>query len=103
MYDQQAFEQLKSFFENKSVSQEAAAPLSSKVEIGIIINQHNECVFHKDKSGHARFEKRAAVNPDVIFYLSPEAIESLVNGPHATIGEVGIDQTTVINNGNVIT
>ncbi len=93
MYDQQAFEQLKSFFETNPVSREAAAPLSSKVEIGVTINEHTQCVFFKDASGAPKFEKRAPVDPDVIFFLTPEAVESLINGPHHSIGELGISIT----------
>ncbi len=93
MYDQQAFDKLKNFFESHSASLAAAKLLKPNVDVGVVINQHNECAFFKDTAGKPHFERRRAEDPDVIFYLTPEAVESLVHGPHGTISEVAVNVT----------
>lgn len=89
MSDQQAFEKLKDFFENRPVCVKAADPLRKNVEIGIVINNHLDCAFFKE-GDQPRFAQRAANNPDVIFYISPDGVESLVSHPSNDIAELGI-------------
>jgi hypothetical protein len=89
MSDQQAFEELKDFFENREVSRLASNPLAQRVEIGIILNERFNCTFFKD-GDKARFEAREAKKPDVIFYMKPEAVKSLVESKSEDIGELGI-------------
>jgi hypothetical protein len=89
MDDQQAFEQLKEFFENKPACREACGPLRKNVEIGIVLNDRFNCVFFKENE-EPRFEAREAKNPDVIFYMKPEAVKSLIENPSDDVGELGI-------------
>jgi hypothetical protein len=89
MSDQQAFEELKDFFENRKVSRLAADPLAGHVEIGIVINDRFPCAFFKD-GDNPKFEARDAKKPDVIFYVKPEAVKSLVQTETEDIGELGI-------------
>lgn len=89
MSDQQAFERLKEFFETRPACVVAADPLRQNVEIGFVINEAIQCAFFKDDQ-KPRFEKRPAKNPDVMFYIQPDAIETLVNNPSDDIGELGI-------------
>ncbi len=94
MSDQQAFEELKDFFENRPVCRQAADSLRSNVEIGIVINDSLNCAFFK--VGEApRFEAREAKNPDVVFYMKPESVKNLVENKSDDIGEIGI---TVVKN-----
>ena len=89
MSDQQAFEKLKEFFETRNACALAADPLRAGVEIGIVINNTLQCSFFKENS-KPRFEQRPAQKPDVVFYINPDAVESLVNNPSDDIGEFGI-------------
>jgi hypothetical protein len=89
MSDQQAFEKLKDFFENRLVCKQAADPLRKNVEIGIIINERTPCVFFKNGDA-PKFEMREAKSPDVVFYINPDAVEALVNQETNDIGELGI-------------
>ena len=94
MSDQQAFEELKEFFENREVSHRAADPLRKGVEIGIILNDRLQCTFFKEDD-KPKFESRPAKNPDVVFYMKPEAVRSLIDNPSDDIGELGI---TIVKN-----
>jgi hypothetical protein len=89
MSDQQAFEELKDFFENRSVCRQAADSLRSRVEIGIVINDSLNCAFFKEGE-NPRFEAREAKKPDVVFYMKPEAVKSLIENKSDDIGEIGI-------------
>ena len=89
MSDQQAFEKLKDFFENRKACRLAAEPLKKGVEIGVVINDVVDCSFFKDGED-PRFEKRSAKNPDVVFYIAPDAIEALVAHETDDVGELGI-------------
>ncbi|MBK9293852.1 MAG: hypothetical protein IPM57_05310 [Oligoflexia bacterium] len=93
MYDQLAFEKLKHFLETNPASVTAIKNLSTKAEVGVVINDHNECVYYKSKDGKPSFERRRPQNPDLVFYLSPEAIENLVASPHQTMADVAISIT----------
>lgn len=93
MYDQQAFEKLKTFLETHPASLEAVKSLSTKAEVGVVINDHNECVFFKSKDGKPCFERKRFKNPDFVFFLSPEAIESLVSGPRGSMADIAINIT----------
>ena len=75
MSDQQAFERLKDFFENRKASSYRRRPFAAErnVEIGVIINDGIECAFFKENN-QPKFEQRAANRPDVIFYINPDAI-----------------------------
>ena len=90
MADQQAFELLKEFFEHRPVCARAAAPLSSKVEIGIVINKNIECAFFRGPDNKPRFEARPAKSPDVVFFIQPDAVKQLVAVESDDIGEFGI-------------
>jgi len=90
MSDQQAFDKLKDFFENRAVCAKAADPLSRDVEIGFVISRKVTAAFFKD-GGKPRFEMRPAKNPDVIFHISPEAVDRLVNDPSEEIADLGIN------------
>lgn len=90
MSDQEAFRKLKDFFETRTVCATAADPLRQSVEIGIVINDSIQCTFFKS-NGKPRFEQREAKKPDIVFYMSPDAINSLVNDPSDDIGELGIN------------
>jgi hypothetical protein len=89
MTDQQAFEELKKFFETRSVCEEAADSLRQSVEIGFNIGAL-ECAFFK-VDNKPQLEQRSAKNPDVIFTMAPEAVESLVKDPSNDIAELGIN------------
>jgi hypothetical protein len=89
MTDQQVFEQLKDFFENRTACRLASEPLGKNVEIGIVINDKTECAFFK-KDGVPKFEMRPAKSPDVIFYLGPDAVAPIVNSETDDVGELGI-------------
>jgi hypothetical protein len=89
MSDQQAFEELKDFFENRPVCRQAADSLRKKVEIGIVINNSLNCAFFKDGENPC-FEAREAKKPDVVFYMKPEAIKNLIENKSDDIGEIGI-------------
>ncbi len=92
MSDQQAFEELKVFFENRAVCRQAADSLRQNVEIGIVINESLQCTFFKEGE-NPRFEARQAKKPDVVFYMKPEAIKSLTESTSDDIGEIGITVT----------
>jgi hypothetical protein len=47
MYDQQAFDSLKRFLESHPVSHKAAQFLKKGVDVGVVINDHNECSYFK--------------------------------------------------------
>lgn len=100
MSDQQAFIKLKDFFENRPICADAAEPLRSKVEIGIVINNNLKCAFFKS-DGSPKFEQREAVNPDVIFYLSPEAIENLLATEATDIADLGISIAKAYLSGSI--
>src|ERR1700677_2774420 len=85
MSDQQAFEELKDFFENRAVCRQAADSLRSTVEIGVIINDTMNCAFFKDGE-NPRFEAREAKKPDVVFYIKPDAIKGLIENKTDDIG-----------------
>ncbi len=90
MSDQQAFESLRAFFEERPICASASDSLSQSVEIGVVINGNLECVFHKE-NGRPRFSQRPASKPDVVFHLNQNSIESLVNDKTGEIGELGIN------------
>jgi hypothetical protein len=89
MTDQQAFEELKDFFEKREVSRLAAAPLAQRVEIGIVINDRFQCTFFKD-GDQPRFEAREPNRPDVIFYIKPDAVKSITEHQSLDVGEFGV-------------
>jgi hypothetical protein len=89
MTDQQAFEQLKDFFETRPACKVAADPLRQGVEIGIVINDRTQCAFFKD-GDKPRFEQRPANKPDVVFYISPDAVQPILSHTSDDIGELGI-------------
>ncbi|MDZ4678650.1 MAG: hypothetical protein SGI74_14225 [Oligoflexia bacterium] len=89
MTDQQAFEELKKFFETRSACEAAADSLRQSVEIGIIV-EGLSCAFFKD-GNKPRFEQRPAKDPDVVFTMKTQAVESLVNDPSNDIAELGIN------------
>lgn len=89
MSDQQAFEQLKDFFENRPVCVRAADSLRKSVEIGVVINDVLHCTFFKEND-QPKFEMREPKKPDVIFYMSPDAIQNLVSTESEEVGELGI-------------
>jgi hypothetical protein len=100
MTDHQAFADLKKFFEERPVCARAADPLRKNVEIGIVLNETTECTFFKE-GDKPRFEMRPANSPDVVFYLSPDAVRSLVNDSSEDIGELGMNVVKNYLAGNV--
>jgi hypothetical protein len=89
MSDQQAFEQLKEFFENRPACALACDSLRKNVEIGVTINDNVHCTFFK-VGEKPRFERREPVKADVIFFISPDAVQTLVASETDDVGELGI-------------
>ena len=89
MSDQQAFERLKEFFETRPAAAAASEPLGKDVEIGVVINDGVQCAFFKENN-KPKFEMRQAVKADVVFYINPDAVETLTSHPSEDIGELGI-------------
>ncbi len=99
MTDQQAFEELKKFFETRSACEVAADSLRQSVQIGIIVGNLS-CVFFKD-GNKPQFEQRPATDPDVIFTLNSTAVQSLVSNPSNDIAELGINIAKSYLNKNI--
>ncbi len=89
MTDQQAFEELKKFFETRSACETAADSLRQSIEIAIIVGK-TPCAFFKD-GNKPRFEQRQAKDPDVIFTINHKAVQSLVEDTSNDIAELGIN------------
>lgn len=70
------------------MSHKAVQFLKKEVDVGVVINDHNECSYFKGEDGKPHFERRRASDPDLTFFLSPEAIQSLVDAPHSTLADV---------------
>ena len=89
MTDQRPFEELKDFFENRPVCRKASEPLRQSVEIGIVINDSLNCTFFKD-GDRPRLEAREPKKPDVVFFMKPEAVRSLVENQSDDVIELKI-------------
>lgn len=89
MDNQQGFEQLRDFFENRPASKVAADSLSDGVEIQIEINGSLTSAFSK-KLDKPALEMRSAISPDFIFQINSNAIQQLVDHKGDDIGEIGI-------------
>lgn len=80
---------VRDFLEQKEISKKVIDHLSNNVEIAIHIEKL-ECAYFKENK-NPKFEKRKAKNPDMIFSLSPEAIDILSKYEGNSVGEFGVE------------
>ncbi len=83
-------QKLGTFMTANEACKQAAQNLGRGVEIGILIGGQTECAFFKSVDG-AGFELRKAKNPDVIFHMSPAAVDVLCSQTGKTLGEIGVE------------
>lgn len=89
MSAEDAFNTLKSYFEQRPAARQALRVLREGVEIGISIGGIIDCaLFQKD--GQPIVERRAANNPDIVFSIRPESIYVLNNQPCHDVGDMGV-------------
>lgn len=81
---------LAEFMTSDPACQQAAKSLSRGVEIGVSINGKLDCAFFH-QGGEAKFEIRPAKNPDVIFGLTPAAVDILANHKSLSLGDLGVE------------
>ena len=86
----ETFELVKKFLEEKPACSEALKYLKNGVEISVNIENNTPCSLFMD-NGQARFERRAARNPDIEFVLFPEAIRRLADHPGDQMAPLGIE------------
>lgn len=86
----ETFELTKKFLEEKPACSKALKYLKKGVEISVNIENNTPCSFFMDE-GRAKFEQRAARNPDVEFVIFPEAIRRLAEHPGDQISQLGIE------------
>jgi hypothetical protein len=100
MSAQQSFDTLKSFFETRRAAKQAMTAIKEGVEIGLVIGDSVDCALYR-KGDDPIIEKRAAVNPDVIFYIKPEAVDVLNGQTKDEIGEIGVNILKEVLAGNI--
>ncbi len=69
----QTFTSLKTFVESSSAIKNTLCALKEGTEFGITIGDVVQCAL-SSKNGEVVLEKRAANNPDLIFYVKPESV-----------------------------
>lgn len=84
------FEKAKAFLETKPASHKLMNALSPKVEISIFIGNTVECSYFKQGSS-PKLELRKAVDPDVAFHFSPEAVETLLKSSGEELSDLVAD------------
>ena len=85
---EQTFTSLKTFVEGSSAIKSTLGALKEGTEFGITIGHVLQCAL-SSKNGEVSLEKRAATQPDLIFYVKPESVGVIVgqNGDQmATLG-----------------
>lgn len=87
---EESFHILKQFLETRPASKQAAKSLKKGVEIGLVINNSFQMAFYQE-GGAPVLSDREAINPDVIFYLTPEAIRNLTANNGDDMAELGIE------------
>lgn len=70
---EQTFTSLKTFVESSSAIKNTFGALKEGTEFGITIGDVVQCAL-ASKNGEVVLEKRAATNPDLIFYIKPESV-----------------------------
>jgi hypothetical protein len=78
---EQTFTTLQTFVLNSSAIKNTLSSLKAGTEFGITIGHVVQCALTM-KDGEVVFEKRPAVQPDLIFYVKPESV-AVVTGQNA--------------------
>ncbi len=84
-----AFMKLKDYFESRPAAKTALGALREGVEIGLNIGGIVDCALYQ-KAGQPFVERRAAVNPDLVFNIRPESIDVLCGQLSDDIADIGI-------------
>ena len=96
----QAFDTLRSYFEDKSAPRRALGGLRAGVEIGVTIGSTVDCALLQ-QNGQPKVERRKATNPDFVFAIRPETVYVLAKHPSDEVGEVGVAVLKEMLAGNV--
>lgn len=83
------FNSLKEYFETKAAPRIAISCLKPGVEIGVIISSQVDCAII-NSGGLPVVEKRMAVNPDFLFHIEAETLQTLAQLSGDDVAEVGI-------------
>lgn len=86
----ESFLTLKTFFESRKAAQQSLLAIKEGVEIGLIIGGSIECVLFR-RGRMPVVEKRAALNPDVVFHILPESVLTLSSITSDEIGDIGVN------------
>jgi len=85
-----SFLTLKNFFETRTAVAGALKFLDPGVEIAVVIGDSVDCAL-MIRDGKPLLERRAAVNPDVVFSVRPETVELLNEKTKDDIGDIGVN------------
>ncbi len=91
---------LRVFFEKQSAPAKAIGLLKTGVEIGVVVADSMELALFQEQ-GQPQLVQRSAKNPDVIFYLKPEAIEMICKKEFSDVGSLGIQIVKQIMTGSI--
>lgn len=84
-----AFQTLKTFFETRTAAKVALSTIKEGTEIGVVIGGNVECTVFQHNHCPV-VENRAAVHPDIIFYIRPESVYIIANNSKDEIGDIGV-------------
>ncbi len=89
MTQESYFNKVRDFLEQKEISKKVVEHLNDDIEIGILIEKL-ECSFFKANK-NPKLEKRKAKKPDIVFALTPEAVDILSKYSGNSVGEFGVE------------
>jgi hypothetical protein len=96
----ETFQTLKTFFETRKAASQAMAAVQEGVDIGVSIGETLDCTLFR-RGDQPIVERRAAVNPDVVFHIRPETVYILNDKTKDEIGDIGVNVLKEILAGNI--
>src|SRR4051812_4099981 len=97
---EQTFTSLKTFLENSAAIKSTLNALKEGTEFGITIGDVVQCAL-TTKDGDVVLEKRAATQPDLIFYVKPESVGVITSQNSDQMATLGAAVMKEILAGNI--